>query len=52
MTSAKLLPILRDFFPEYYHAKFGGTWTTSKGKTENRNNVPSSLYFTKIPQAE
>ena len=33
MTSEKLL-ILRDFVPEYHHAKFGGNWTTNKGKTE------------------
>ena len=38
MTSAKLLSILRDFTPEYHHAKFGGNWITNKGK--------QSLYFT------
>ena len=27
MTSAKLLLVLRDFVPEYHHAKFGGNWT-------------------------
>ena len=30
MTSVKLLWLLRDFVPEYYHAKFGGNWTTNK----------------------
>ena len=55
MTSANILPILRNFVPEYLHAKFGGTWNANKGKTEGRCNLhcaPSSLYFTKIPQPE
>ena len=33
MTSSKLLSILRDFVPDYHHAKFGGNWATNKGKT-------------------
>ena len=33
----KLLLILRHFVPEYHHAKFGGNWTTNKGKTEQKN---------------
>ena len=36
MTSAKLLSILRDFVVEYDDAKFGGNWTTNKGKTEEK----------------
>ena len=28
---SKIFIVLRDFAPEYYHAKFGGNWTTNKG---------------------
>ena len=31
---SKLLWLLRDFVPEYHHAKFGCNWTTNKGETE------------------
>ena len=34
MTSAKFLWHLRDFVPEYHHAKFGCNWTTNKGEIE------------------
>ena len=37
LTSAMTLLNFIDFeryFPEYHHAKFGGNWTTNKGKTE------------------
>ena len=34
MTSAKFLRLLRDFVPEYHHAKFGGDWATNKGETD------------------
>ena len=51
MTSEKLLSILRDFVPEYHHAKFGGNWTTNKGKTGGGGIMClPSLYFTKILQ--
>ena len=40
----------------YYHAKFGGNWTTNKGETEGGtmitkydNKIPPSLYDNKIP---
>ena len=33
MTSAKFLWLLRDFIPEYHHAKFGCNWTTNKVET-------------------
>ena len=36
MTWAKFLWFLRDFVPEYHHAKFGCNWTTNKGETEGR----------------
>ena len=45
MTSAKLLPILRDFIPEYDHAKFGGNWTTNEGKTL----CPQSIFYQNTP---
>ena len=48
MTSAKFLWLLRDFVPEYHHAKFGCNWTTNKGETEG----PPSLYGSKRPQPE
>ena len=31
---SKILLLLRDFVPEYHHAKFGCNWTTNKGETE------------------
>ena len=34
MTSAKFWWFLRDFVPEYHHAKFDCNWTTNKGETE------------------
>ena len=42
--------------PEYYNAKFGGVWTTTRGETQRGGGgggarehlVPPSLYFTKI----
>ena len=34
MTSAKFLWLLRDFVPEYHHAKIGCNWTINKGETE------------------
>ena len=48
MTSAKLLPILRDFVPECHHARFGGNWTINKGKTEG-HNVPPAYILPKYP---
>ena len=30
---SKIFMALGDFVPQYYHAKFGGNWTTNKGKT-------------------
>ena len=43
--------LLRDFFPEYHHAKFGCIWTTNKGETEGAQYT-LSLYGSKIPQPE
>ena len=37
MTSAKCSWRLRDFVPEYHHAKFGCNWTTNKEETEGIN---------------
>ena len=46
-----LLLFLRDFVPYYYHAKFGGDWTTNKRETEGAQcALPPSLYGSKIPQ--
>ena len=39
-TSANLLPILRDFVPEYHHANFGGNWTTKKEKQRGAQYAP------------
>ena len=48
MTSAKFLWLLRDFVPEYHHAKFGYNWTTDKGETEGGTMCPPpSLYGSK-----
>ena len=48
MTSAKLLSILRDFVPEYHHAKFCGNWTTNKRK-QRGHNVPPTYILPKYP---
>ena len=40
MTSLKFLWVLKDFVPEYHHAKFGCNWTTNKGETEGSLCVP------------
>ena len=45
MTSAKFLCFLRDFVPEYNHAKFGCNWTTNKGETEGGHNVQYHISF-------
>ena len=29
--------LLRDFVPEYHHAKFGGAWATNKEETQGGN---------------
>ena len=34
---------LRDFVPEYHPAKFGGNWTTNKGKTEGAQCPPAYM---------
>ena len=47
MTSSKLLSILKDFVPEYHHAKFGGNWITNKGKTAYM--VPLPAYMVPLP---
>ena len=36
---SKLLSFLRDFVPEYHHAKFGCNWTTNIGETEGGHNI-------------
>ena len=62
MTSAKFLWLLRDFVPEYHHAKFGCNWTTNKGETEGgaqcappaymvpKDPSPNRVKFAKSPQ--
>ena len=55
MTSAKFLWLLRDFVPEYHHAKFGCNWITNKGETEDGTMhlpLPPSLYGFKRPHPE
>ena len=52
MTSAKCLWLLRDFVPNYHHAKFGCNWTTNKGETEGQFAPPPSLYGSRRPQPE
>ena len=47
MASAKLLTILRDFVPEYHHAKFGGNRITNKEKIEGA--VPPAYILPKYP---
>ena len=42
MTSAKIFWFLRDFVPEYYHAKYDCNWTSNKGETEG---VPPQAYM-------
>ena len=52
MTSAKFLWLLRDFIPEYHHAKFGCNWTTNKGETEQQktqHNAPPAYMIPKDP---
>ena len=49
MTSAKSLLILRDFAPEYHHAKTGGNWTTNKVKTEGAQCAPPAYILPKYP---
>ena len=46
--------ILRDFVPEYHHAKFGCNWTTNKGETEGggHNVLPQPIWFHKRPQPD
>ena len=53
MTSATFLWILRDFVPEYHHAKFGCNWTTNKGETEGggHNVPPQPIWLQKTPEA-
>ena len=48
MTSTKFLWLLRDFVPEYHHAKFGCNWTTNKGETEGRRGVPKNLSLNRV----
>ena len=43
MTSAKFLWLLRNFVPEYYHAKFGINWTKNKGETEKQCAPPAYI---------
>ena len=48
MTSAKRLRLLRDFIPEYHHAKFGCNWITNKGETEGCAPL-QPIWFQKTP---
>ena len=43
-----LLCLLRDFGPEYYHAKFGCNWTTNKGETEPASLVPKDYSLNRV----
>ena len=47
--SAKFLWLLRDFVPEYYHAKFGCNWTTNKGETIWLNKEKTAYMVPKDP---
>ena len=51
MTSAKFLWLLRDFVPEYHHAKFSCNGTTNKRNREGGgHNVPHKpIWFQKTP---
>ena len=49
MTSAKFLWLLRDFVPEYHHAKFDCNWTTNKGETEGGTMCPPAYMVPKHP---
>ena len=52
MTSANFLWLLRDFVPEYHHAKFGCNWTTNKGETEGGGGggtMPNAYMIPKDP---
>ena len=47
MTSANFLRILRDFVPEYHHAKFCCNWTTNKEETEEGTLCPPAYMVSK-----
>ena len=50
---SKSLWLLRDFAPEYHHAKFGCNWKTNKLETEGGTMCPPpSLYGSKRPKPE
>ena len=49
MTSAKFLWLLRDFVPEYQHAKFGCNWTTIKEKQGGAQCAPPAYMVPKDP---
>ena len=49
MTSAKFLRLLRDFVPEYHHAKFDCNWTTNKGETEGAQCAPPAYMVPEDP---
>ena len=51
MTSAKLLSILRDFVPEYHHAKFGGSWPQIKEKQRGAPlcPLPQPIFYQNTP---
>ena len=40
MSATKFLWLLRDFAPDYHHAKFGCNWSTNKGETEGACALP------------
>ena len=46
---AKFLWLLRDFAPEYHHAKFGCNWTANKGETEGGTMCPPAYMVPKDP---
>ena len=49
LMTSYLPPGLRDFVPEYHHAKFGCNWTTNKGETEGGTMCPPAYMVPKDP---
>ena len=45
IASAKFLSILRDFVPEYHHAKCGCNWSTNKGEKGGAQRAPPPAYI-------
>ena len=45
---SQFLWLLKDFFPEYHHGKFGGNWTTSEGETGGQC-APLPIFYKNSP---